>query len=67
MTAQTEAGHLNLPNIERKQGGKQKGLNETYSELRGEKREKKENYRKKDRAGEVQRQVVQRKHNVTWR
>lgn len=51
MTAQTEAGHLNLPNIERKQGGKQKGLNETYSELRGGEEKKRENYRKRDRAG----------------
>lgn len=31
MTAQTEAGRLNLPNIERKQGGKRKGSNETHS------------------------------------
>lgn len=28
---------------------------------------KKEIYRKRDRAGEVQGQVVQRKRNVTWR
>lgn len=41
MTAQTEAERLNLPNIERKQGGKQKGLNETHSQSRGEKEKKK--------------------------
>lgn len=47
MTAQTEAGHLNLPNIERKQGGKQKGLNETYSELRGGKKKERKLQKKR--------------------